>query len=267
MGRRSDGTTYAMKKVLQPKVLIPVVLGIALIGALLAFSDVQKVGAQMAAFQKIYLLYFLLLMIGYEVVRGAQWHYLLKSMGIHAPLRTQIFSFAAGEVTKSMPIGNYFQNYLLQQSKGTDFGRSSAATTVIILTEVVVSVVGVLILGLGDWTEVVRLVIVIGSAAVVVGVWAFRRFHRAGHTPAWVLEHQFMRKVADELKQFRAGAADLMHPRILTVQALLGATYLIIGGVGLYLVARGIGDPQVSLTQALSVYFFSLGFSLMVPIP
>ena len=111
-----------MKTLLKPKVLIPIILSVALIVALLAFADIKKVAAVLSSFQKIYLLWFFLLMVVYEVVRGAQWHFLLKLMDIRVPLRTQIFAFAAGEVTKSMPIGNYFQNYLLQQSKGTDCG-------------------------------------------------------------------------------------------------------------------------------------------------
>jgi len=138
-----------MKTLLQPKVLIPLILSVALLVALLAFVDLKKVVALIEGFQKIYLLWFLLLMMAYEVVRGAQWYFLLRALDIRVPLRTQIFAFAGGEVTKSMPIGNYFQNYLLQQSKGSDFGRTSAATTVIIILEVVVSLTGVVILGLG----------------------------------------------------------------------------------------------------------------------
>ncbi len=89
-----------MKKLLQPKVLIPLILSVALVVALLAFADVKKVVALIEGFQKIYLLWFLLLMVAYEVVRGAQWYFLLRALDIHAPLRTQIFAFAGGEVTK-----------------------------------------------------------------------------------------------------------------------------------------------------------------------
>src|SRR5437660_2085895 len=118
-----------MKKLLRPKVVIPVILSVAVLGALLFFGDIRKVLRLMEGFQRIYLIWFLILMVAYEVVRGWQWHYLLQSMGIRVPLRAQIFAFAAGEVTKSVPIGNYFQNYILQQAEGTDFGLSSAATT------------------------------------------------------------------------------------------------------------------------------------------
>jgi hypothetical protein len=137
-------------RLLRPKIILPLLLSASLLAALLAFADVKKVVALMTAFDKLYLLYFLLLMAAYTAVRGAQWHELLAALEIDAPLRSQMFAFLVGEVTKSIPIGNYVQNYILQQARGTDFGRSSAATTLIVLIEVAVALSGVVILGLGD---------------------------------------------------------------------------------------------------------------------
>ena len=139
-----------MTRLLRPKIILPLLLSASLLAALLAFADVKKVVALMTAFDKLYLLYYLLLMAVYTVVRGVQWHDLLAALEIDAPLRSQMFAFLVGEVTKSIPIGNYVQNYILQQARGTDFGRSSAATTLIVLIEVAVALSGVVILGLGD---------------------------------------------------------------------------------------------------------------------
>jgi uncharacterized membrane protein YbhN (UPF0104 family) len=192
---------------------------------------------------------------------------LLKALDIHVPLRTQVFTFAAGEVTKSMPIGNYFQNYLLQQSKGTDFGLSSAATTLIVLIEVAVSLAGVVVLGLGSWTGWIRPVILIGVVVCLLGGWAFHRFHHSGRAPKWITEHKMLRKAMDEFDQFRQGAAALLHVRILAVATLLGAIYLFVAGVGLYVVVIGLRVANVSFGEALAVYFFSLAFSLIFPLP
>lgn len=257
-----------MKKLLRPRILVPVLLSVAILAALVVlFTDPKKLVALMEGFLKIDLLYFLLLMVGYEVVRGVQWHYLLTAMGIHVPIRTQIFVFAAGEITKSLPIGNYFQNYLLQQSKGTDFGRSSAATTVIILTEVAVSLLGVIILGLGTWTGWLRPLIVIGVAAFLLLAWAYHRWHRSGRAPRWMRQHKAMRKVIEEFKQFREGAVDLFHPRIIVIETLFSAAYLMIAGAALFIVVRGLDIGTVTFWQVLSVYFFSLAFSLIFPLP
>ncbi|MGH2409070.1 MAG: lysylphosphatidylglycerol synthase transmembrane domain-containing protein, partial [Chloroflexota bacterium] len=252
---------------MRPKILIPVVLSAALIIGLVAFTDPKKLVTVMEGFHKLDLLYVLLLLIAYAVVRGTQWHFLLISLGFHLPIKTQVFAFTVGEMAKSLPIGNYFQNYLLQQSKGTDFGRTSAATTVIVLTEVAVSLVGVVILGVGTWTSWLRPVIVIGLVVFLVGAWTYHKLHHSGRAPRWIREHKAMVKVMDEFQQFKDGAADLFHPRILAIEALLSTTYLFCGGAALYVVVRGLGVGTLSFWQVLAVYFFSLAFSLIFPLP
>ncbi|HWE60298.1 MAG TPA: lysylphosphatidylglycerol synthase transmembrane domain-containing protein [Chloroflexota bacterium] len=256
-----------MKKILQPKIIIPAILSIGLLASLFAVADVKTVLRIMESFQHVYLLYFLVAMVAYEIVRGMQWHYLLESMNIHVPVRTQIFSFAMGEITKSLPIGNYFQNYVLQQSKGTDFGRSSAATTLIVLNEVAVCLIGVVILGLGTWTVWLRPLIIFGVLALALAVWTFHKLHHQQRTPEWMTKHEAWRKALDELRQFRAGVADLLHPRILIIQFFLGAVYVVIAGSSMYLIARGLGVDKLSYSAVLSVYFFSLAFGLIFPLP
>ncbi len=260
-----------MKKALlalkKPKVFIPLVLGVALIVALISFSDIHKVLRLLSGFQRLYLLYYLLLMIAYEVVRGIQWHYSLTRLKVRAPLSAQILAFALSEVTKVLPIGNYFQNYVLQQAEGTDIGLTSAATTLFILEEVIVSLVGVVILGLGGWTVWLRPLIIVGVAIAVVVIWLLARFHHGGGRPEWVARHKALRKIADEFGHFREGAVDLMRPRPLAVTFACSATYLVIGGAALYVVLEGLGIPNASFTEALAVYFFSLAVALMLPIP
>jgi hypothetical protein len=256
-----------MNKILQPKVLIPAILSAGLLASLFAVTDVKTLLRRMESFQHIYLLYFLLALIAYEIVRGVQWHYLLMAMDIHVPLRTQIFSFAMGEITKSLPIGNYFQNYMLQQSQGTDFGRSSAATTLIVLNEVAVCLLGLVILGVGAWTSWLRPLIICGVLALALCIWIYRKLHHETGPPAWVLQREVLRKALNELHEFQHGVRDLLHPRILITQFVIGAAYVLTAASALYLVVRGIGVASLSYWQALSVYFFSLAFGLIFPLP
>jgi len=178
-----------------------------------------------------------------------------------------VFAFAASEAAKSMPIGNYFQNYLLQQSRGANFGLTSAGTTLIILTEVAVSLFVVVILGLGSRTGWIRPLIIVGTATFITLAWAYHRFHRSLRTPKWIRDHRLLRKAVDEFNQFKKGASALLHPRILAIQGLLGATYIIIAGAALYLVMLGLGITKLSLGQAFAVYCFSLAFALIFPLP
>lgn len=256
-----------MKAILKPKVVVPVLLSAGLVAALLAFGDINTVIRLMVNFPRIDLLWFLLLMAAYEAVRCVQWHYLLKALKAHVPLRAQVFAFMVGEAGRSMPIGNYFQSFLLSRSRGEDFGRLSAASTLIILTEVLVSLIGVVVIGLGTWSDWLRPVIIIGVLFFAIIAFAVSRIHESPRVPQWVRTHKFWLRVLDELRQFKAGAEDILQPKPVAIMFSLGAVYLIIGGAALYLVALGLGVTNLSLWDVLAVYFFSLAFALIFPLP
>ena len=81
-------------------------------------------------------------------MRGCQWLYLLDRLSRETCRPAEIFAFLLSEATQSIPIGNYFQNYLLNRSEGADIGRTSAATTAMVLSEVAVSLTGIVVLDL-----------------------------------------------------------------------------------------------------------------------
>lgn len=255
-----------LAKALRPSLVVPLTLGASVVAALVALSDPARVVAVMEGFQYRSLLAILALMVLYEAVRCAQWGVLLRAMGISAPLRTQVFSFLGGEVAGFLPAGTYFRNYLLGRSTGARFSLSSAATTVSLLSEVVICLVGVVILGLGAWSAWLRPLIVVGGGAFLVLVWAA---HKWGHTvvaPRRLKERVVVQRAMNEAAQFRAGTAALWRPRVLAAQGILGALYLTIAGVILYVVLRGVGLGEVTPGQALGVFFFSLAAFLISPL-
>lgn len=258
-----------MKKLLRPKVIIPAVLSVAILAGLLAFADIKKIIALVTRFPLGNLLWFMALMVLYEVVRGAQWHLLLKALKIKAPLRSQVFAFVMSEFSRNLPVGSFFQNYVLEQSTGADFGRTSAATTLILVSEIAVCVAGVIVLGVGAWSGWLRPALIAAIVLLVLLGWLYAHLHRSAQLPGWISEHKWVRQAREGLGRFREGAADLLHPRIVIVQALLGAAYLAIAGVGLYLVATGLDphDGAITLPRALSVYCFTLASAVLLPIP
>ncbi|MDB5076824.1 MAG: hypothetical protein JWO42_3003 [Chloroflexi bacterium] len=256
-----------MSRLFRPSVVLPLIFAVVVIGGLLRFADSKKVVALMSAFPRRDLALYLLLMVCYEFVRGLQWHVLLGILKLRVPLRAQIFSFAVGEISKSLPIGNYFQNYVLQVAEGIDIGRTSAATTLIILIEVAVSLLGVVVLGLGEWTSWLRPLIIIGLLITSIVAVAYAKLHHAHSPPKWMTQSDNMRKLLEELRQFREGVADLLHVRLLIVPVALGAVYLVIAGTALYLIARGLDVRGLTYGETLSVYFLSLAFGLIFPLP
>lgn len=256
-----------MKKLLRPKILIPVIISLGLLAGLLAFGNIPRTVGLMADFNKVDLLWFVLLMGLYELVRGYQWHFLLKQLRIHVPLKGQVFAFLIGEITKNMPIGNYFQNYILQEVGDEDFGRTSSVTTLVVLNEVAVSAVGVVLIGLGGWNSWLRPVIVIGVLVAAILAWAAWAIYERTGPPKWVQERKDTNLVIRELINFKEGARELIHPRILATTFTLTSTYCLIEGLALYVAARGIGLDNIGYLPIVSVYLFGLGFSLIFPTP
>jgi uncharacterized protein (TIRG00374 family) len=246
--------------------VIPTVVGFALIAALLGVSDAGKVGVAMSRLKPEYALAFVVLMVVYEAIRGLQWHVLLKALGIRAPLAAEAFSFLLGEATKSAPIGNYFQNYLLARAESEDFGRTSATTTLVVLTEVALSLLTVLVIGIDGWTWL-RPLIGFGLLAFLCLVLMAAHWYRGITLPEWLTQYEWERTVIAEWDRFRTGVVDLINLRTLLVETVLGAAYLATAGVAFYLAAIGLGITGVVFPQLFAIYAFSLAAGLILPLP
>lgn len=259
-----------LKTLLKPKVLIPVVVMVGAVALLFSFGDPKKILGIMMSFDRTALIWVFLLSVLYEVVRFGQWLVLLKDEGVKVPLKGQIFSFSGGEATRFFPIGNYFQNYLLTVAEGADFAYTSAATTLIIVFEVAVCLVGLVILGLGSWWWV-RPLVAGGTLAVVVIGWLIYRYHGTLDAPEWARRHARLLKTwehaAEQLRQFGKGTQRILHWRTLAISFGLAALYLIVAGGILYVVLDGLGWHKTSFGDVLAVYFFSLAIALIFPLP
>jgi uncharacterized membrane protein YbhN (UPF0104 family) len=257
----------------RPGVFLPVLLGGVLVLALLALGNVHDVLTRLHGFQQRYLLAFAAVALLYEAVRCAQWGYLLTALGLRVPGRRQVFTYVTGEVMKSMPVGNFFPDYVLQRSQGTEFGLASSVTLAINLLEVAVTLVGLVALGVPGWSWL-RPLIVFGLAGFALLVWLLTRWRmRAGvgatrvHLPRRLAAQPAALRARDELRHVRAGSSQILRPRVLMPAALLSAVYLVLGGLGLALLAWGLGLHEVTLGQAMAVYFFSLAFATIIPVP
>src|SRR2546430_5732450 len=158
-----------MTKVLRPAVVGPLFLSATLRAALLTAGNVATIGGLVRHVHVTALLAILLVLVGYEAARAAQWLVLLHGLQIRAPRRIQVFSYLVGEPTRVLPIGHFVENYLLLRAAGTAFRLSSVATLTSVLLEVGAALVGLVLLGLGPWGWL-RPLIVLGLAPFVLGV-------------------------------------------------------------------------------------------------
>lgn len=242
------------------RVVLLTVLSVAVLGILLWFGDAAKVLALIYQFRPIYLLWFVLLLIALEALRGLLWHVLVQALCDGAPPRAEIAAFAAGEGAKFVPTGVYLQNYLLQRLAGIDFGRSSAATTVMIGGEIAVALIGVIILGIELWSPLLLLIVAIGALVALLLV----RPTQAIGMPAWVRRRRLLRRAYDAYRGFRAGTAILARADIVAITLVLSALYVFVAGADLYMVVRGLGVTGISFWQVEAVSCFGLAFYLVL---
>ena len=256
----------AITKVLRPAVVGPLLLSATMLAALLTVGNVATIGSLVGHVDLATLVTIVLVLVGYEAARAAQWLVLLRGLHVRAPRRVQLFSYLVGEPTRVLPIGNFVENYLLLRAAGTSFGLSSVATLVSVLLEVGAALLGLVLLGLGPWGWL-RPLIVLGLATFVLGVWMGAHLRPTRRLPRWVTQQHTLRAALAEVHQFRHGAAALRQPRVLLGAALLGGLYVGLGGTVLYLVARGLGVASLSWPEVLAVYCFSLASALILPLP
>lgn len=255
-----------MKNLLKPKVVLPVAFAVVLIGFVLSLGNLQKVGTDIVNFPRGEAALFFLLTVLYEVTRGVQWLYFLRGMKVKVGPRRSIFAFVGGEAAKSLPAGNYFENYLLEREKGVAIAYTAAGTTITILLEVVVSVIYVAIVSISGWAWL-RPLLIGGVVLVALIVFIITRLHLHTHPPQWLAKRKAFQWLAAQGGDFVKGAKSFVSPKLLAVGFGLAVVYLAAAGTQYYIVIRALGIGTVSYWHAVSAYLFSLGVGLILPVP
>jgi hypothetical protein len=251
-----------MRRLLLSALLTLVML--AVIGGLLWYGNVDRVAVLAAHFRLSYLIWYLLLLIGYEGIRGALWLVLIADLRLRVPLATQLFAFAAGEAVRFLPTGAYVQNVLLQRASGADLGRSAAATTIIIVGEIFVALVAVMALGVGSWSLWMRVAVVALAIAAALVLRRLLATDTAAGAPRRLPHHRLIGLIVDEWYRFREGTTALLHPRPLAETLVITGIYEFFAGADLYVVVRALGITEVNLWQTVAVNCFGLAFYVVL---
>lgn len=240
-------------------------VSIAIIGGLLAFADLGKLANLMAGIRPTELILAVLLIVSYMALQAAQWIYLLDHLAVEAPRRAALLAFAGGNLTRYLPGGSYFQNYLLYETCGVDPALTSVATTLMVLLEPAVALLFLLILGIDDWVWL-RWLLAIGLPLALLFAVGLYLFIESPRLPSWLTRRRLYLAFADEVVRFRVGLARLADARILAMTAALSAAFVLLEGMALYMVAHALRIDGLSLTSALAAYYFSIGVALIIPI-
>ncbi len=249
----------------RPRVVVPVVLSLALLGFVLSISDAPRVVEQIRRIPVATMGLCFGLALGYLVLKGIQFRLFLGAIGIHADWRHVALAFAIGEMSLTAPAGIYAQNYVLSRIAGADFSRSSAATTAALVVEGWISLIVLAVLGIPGWGWL-RPAILSFFVAAAAAILAMIVVAPVGRLTARLVQTGPLKTAGRELLAMVKELRVLFEPRVMVRAAPLTAAYLFSLVAGFYLVAHGVGVASFTFLQATTVYIFALAIVLMSPV-
>lgn len=255
----------ALRLILSPRVVLPVVFGLALLAAVVAIGDPSATWRLMVRAGGQTLLAVFLLTLPYLAARGWVWRRLLAEGGVQPGWRPFLLAFAGGEFAKNVPGGAYMGSYLLRRS-GVSLATGLAATAGISGLEVLAAVPVVLGWGVPGWTWLVPTVSALLVAdGLVLGLlwWLSNPLGRE----AWLPVPRLLRPAMDGVRTFLASARPLLSLRTVRTALLPTALSLGIIAADLVLLGRAVGIPHLDFAEAAVVSAFTTLVLILFPIP
>lgn len=250
-----------LRTLLQPSILLPILLAGALLAFVLSISDLPRVFGRIGEIGAAAVLLCAGCAVYYLVLKGLVFRLLLHGLGFAVHWRPFLLAYAVGEMTLQLPAGTYASNYLLSRMGQAQPGRSSAATTVLLILETVVVMAVLAALGIPGWqwlqpALVVLIGLHVGVMALVVTSAGLRR---------WLdgFRGRFLGPIAHGLLDLVNGLRALSTVRYLGLGTLLTLVYLTGLGVGLGIIGRSQG-LDMSFQQGLTIYFAALLVTLFL---
>jgi hypothetical protein len=251
----------ALRALAQPKVFLPILLAGALFFLAISLGDIGKVLGRIRAIPLMDLGITLGCAFVYLALKGLQLHLLLADLGAHPKPRRFLLAFAVGELAVTFPLGIFAQNWVLSENDRIHFGRSSAATVVMLLMETEVVLLWLTIVGIPNWPPLRPLAgcLLLVIAALVFGVL---HFEPLAQKLAGKVRHEKLHKAMDEAIGLIRGLKRLAGWRVLWVNFLITGGYLGALIAAFMAIGHGVGE-NLTYVQAATIYGFSLAAVLL----
>ncbi len=247
----------------EPALILPVLLAGALLAVAFNLGDLGHVMDRVRAISIPVMLFALGMGLTYLTLKLWQFHLLLANLGLHPGWRRLLLAFAVGELAVTLPFGIFAQNWVLSTAGGqARFGRSSAATVVMLLVETLVVLLLLAIVGIPRWPQLqpIAAVFAVGFVALTLSIL---RFERLARKLAIRLKQPLLHRAAVEILGLLRGLKRLSHPRTLAINVVLAAAYLGALAFAFMAVGRSVGVQNLPYLTAATIYAFSLAVVLI----
>jgi uncharacterized membrane protein YbhN (UPF0104 family) len=257
-----------LKKLLHPKVIIPTLLSAAFLAFILTFANSGEVGGEIARAASRAAVPAFFLSVVYLVAKLVQWKIYLARLGIRPNWQELLVPYAGGEMSNSLPLGVYLETYLLKGSLGSAMGRSAAATTWMLITEIVTCLLVLVVVEIPGWPWVRPLAAGLILGMLLTGFLLFKlKFVHEGLCK-WQPRQRWLWPARDGIKQFLEGSGQLFSWHTFVYGLPLTAIYLGAQATILYVIGTVVTPPDQSWSwaEATTAFAFSLVVVLLVPV-
>ncbi len=249
-------------RALKPQVILPVLLAVALLVFAFSLGDVGKVIGRVLQLPASALWLSLAAAACYLACKALQLRLMLSEVDVHIPARPFWLAFGVGELTVTLPLGMFSQNWVLSASRRISIGRSSSATVMMLLAEIAAVFLFLAVVGVPGWPDVRW------AAVGVLGLFALLLaggilFGERAHPHLAALPWAWARQGAQAGMEMLRGLRRLSTPVMLLVSIVLAAIYLCALTAAFWLVGRGMDAHHLGYLTAATIYLFSLAVILV----
>jgi uncharacterized protein (TIRG00374 family) len=225
---------------------------VAAIVALILASNPGKLGVAISRFRVAYVAPVIALSMGFYLVQGVRWHYLLRGIGIRVAMRDTLLMNQTGQASALLPLGEMTRALLLARAADVHLGAVVATITV---QELIYA--GVLLIAAipGALQFHVLAVPVIVAFLAMVGIFVILIVE-----PVFDAVLNLVVRIP-LLRRARAGIEELREDTLVLLQrgdtyywSWLDFTRATMGICLFWLVVQGIAPGSISWTQAAFVY-------------
>lgn len=250
------------RALLRPQVLLPVLLAVALLAFAFSLGDVHKVMQRVGALSPRTLGLALAAAACYLACKALQLRLMLTQIDVRIPARPFWLAYAVGELTVTLPLGLFSQNWVLSAARRVHIGRSSAATVMMLLAEIAATFLFLAVAGIPGWPDVHWIAVAILALFALLLAGAVLFGERA-HPHLARLPRVWMRRAAATGLEMLRGLRRLSTPVMLAIAIVLAAVYLGALTYAFWIVGRGMDAHHLDYLTAATIYLFSLAIILI----
>jgi len=255
-------TFSKLRHILKPEVVLPVLLAAALLVFAFNLGDLGKVVSRLRNLP----LHVVGISVGAAAVylgcKAVQLRWMLNRIDVCIPPRSFWLAFAVGELTVTLPLGLFSQNWVMSASRRVHVGRSAAATVMMLLVELAAVFLFLAVVGVPKWSEVrwVAVAVLVLFVGFVSGAIVFEDKARR---LANGVRREWLKKIAKGGVEMLDGLRKLYTPKTMAISLVLAAIYLGALATAFWQVGRGMHVQHLGFVDAATIYMFSLAIILI----